>query len=140
MKSKLFNLVSGLFCAATLIGCTSGSIPETPTSPPATQVPATSTIAPTSTAAPLPTLTTLPTFSFDNPVVAPRTISGESPFEFVATLDELLPGSISAYFWTTSDGGVWMITHQGIVRLSDSGWTVYLSKHEGHFVGMDTLG
>jgi hypothetical protein len=33
-----------------------------------------------------------------------------------------------------------MITNRDIVRLSDSGWTVYLSNYEGYFVGIDTLG
>ena len=140
MKLRLFNLISRLFCVLTLIGCSSESIPSTPTSPAATQIPATSTIAPTATAALLPTVALLPTFSFGNPVAGAPTTVVESPFEFVAALDELLPGSISAYFRPTSDGSIWMIAHQGIVRLSDSSWTVYLPKHEGHFVGMDTLG
>lgn len=150
MKLRLFNLISGLFCAVTLIGCASESVPDTPTFPPATRVPATLTIAPTATVDPSmvptfslatadPSIGVLPTFSFSN-LTATSTTAVESPFELVATLDEILPGSQVARLQPASDGSVWMITNQGIVRLSDSGWTVYLSKHEGHFVDIDTLG
>jgi len=155
MNHQLCNFILRLFGITLLAACAPLSIPDTPTSQPATQLPATSTIAPTSTAAPLPTLTALPTFSLvtvdpstgalptfslGNPVAGAPTTVVESPFKFVTTLDEILPGSHTAKFWPASDGSVWMITNQGIVRLSDSGWTVYLSKHEGHFVGIDTLG
>jgi ligand-binding sensor domain-containing protein len=67
-------------------------------------------------------------------------INGENPFEFVTTLNDILPGSQAVGFQHAPDGSLWMITNAGIARLTDSGWTAYLSKHEGHFVGMDTFG
>jgi ligand-binding sensor domain-containing protein len=68
-------------------------------------------------------------------------ISGESPFEFAATLDEIFPGSGSAYFRSASDGSVWLISDPGIARLTDLGWKVYLPSGYGrYFVGIDTLG
>ncbi len=93
------------------------------------------TLAPTAMAAPLPTL------SFGNPVTTAPTIAIESPFEFVAALDEILPSTDDrAYFRRASDGSVWMFTNRGIARLNDSGWTVYLSDYAGYFVGIDSLG
>jgi hypothetical protein len=137
MNLHFSKFIVCLLGAVILFGCSSGNIPNTPTSLPATSVPVIPTISPTTTAIPLttvdPSVSALPTFSF-------QTISGESPFEFVATLDEILPGSQAASFRSVSDGSIWMITDAGIARLSDSGWTVYLSKHEGHFVGMDSIG
>jgi len=168
MKLQLFNIISGLFCALTLIGCASGSIPDTPTSQPATQIPAISTLAPTSTVAPLPTIAflptvslatvdigALPTFSFSTPAtaistvntppIATSTLSGESPFEFVATLDEIMGGispGDALRFQSTSNGDLWLIAGGSIARLTDSGWKAYLSNYGygSYFVGMDTLG
>ncbi len=147
MNPQLCKFIIRLFGLTLLAACAPQSIPDTPTSQPATQIPATPTIAPTATTAPLSTIA-LPTFSFSTPIAATPsaivtarpTIPVDSPFEFVTTMDELLPGSQAVDFLPTSDGSVWMITNVGIARLSDSGWKVYLSKHEGHFVGMDTLG
>ena len=141
MKLRLFNLISSLFCAVTLIGCASESIPDTPISQPATQSPATSTIVPTATAAPLPTVSFLPTISFGSPIPATPTIDVESPFKLVDTLDKILTSTDDrAYFRPASDGSIWMFTNQGIARPSDSGWKVYLSNYASHFVGIDSIG
>jgi hypothetical protein len=163
MNPQLCKFIVRLFGLMLLAACAPQSIPNTPTPPPATAAPAMPTLAPTSTAAPLPTRVALPTVSlattdpsigmlptFDfstfitaTPsaiVTALPTIPVDSPFEFVATLDDILPGSQGASFQPASDGTIWMITNAGIARLGDSGGIAYLSKHEGHFVGMDTLG
>src|SRR6185503_676441 len=168
MKSRLFNLISSLFCIVTLIGCASESIPHTPTSPPATHIPATSTLAPTLTVARLPTIAflptvslatvdigALPTFSFSTPAtaistvntlpIATSTLSGESPFEFVATLDEIMGGTApgdALRFQSTSNGDLWLIAGGSIARLTDSGWKAYLSNfgYGSYFIDIDTLG
>jgi len=156
MNLHFSKFIVCLLVAVILFGCSSGNIPNTQTSLPATSVPVIPTILPTTTAVPLPTTAFLPTISFGtvDPSVLPTfsfsttpatpiptsTISVQSPFEFVATLTEILPGSQAVDFQHASDGSLWMITNAGIARLSDAGWKASLSKHEGHFVGMDTLG
>lgn len=167
MNPQLCKFIIRLFGLTLLAACAPQSIPNTPTPPPVTAIPATPTWVPTSTAAPLPTLAAyptfsfaatvdssigaLPTFSFSTPIAAtpsaivtamPTIPIDNNPFEFVATLDEILPGSEGAYFRSASDGSVWMITNRGIARLSDSGWIVYLSNYGygSYFVDIDTLG
>jgi len=166
MNPQLCKFILRLFGITLLAACAPRSIPHTSTSPPATAASTLPTLAPTTTAVPRPTLASLPTVSFANPVTpaltilptfsfanpltatpstpvtAAPTIVVQSPFEFVATLGEILPFSESPYFRSASDGSVWMITNLGIARLSDSGWTVYVSNYGygRYFVDIDTLG
>ena len=152
MNPQLCKFIVRLFGLTLLAACAPQSIPNTPTPPPATAIPATPTWVPTSTAAPLepigvlPTVSLatvnpsmLPTFSFVNPLTPTPTTTVQSPFEFVAALDEMLPGTDDrAYFRSASDGSIWSITNGGIARLTDSDW--YLSDYTGSFVGIDSLG
>ena len=146
MNPQLYKFIFRLFGITLLAACAPQSIPNTSTSPPATAAPTMPTLAPTATVD--SSIDVLPTFPFGNPVTttpfnpvtAAPIISVESPFEFVATLDDIVPGSESPYFLPASDGSVWIIINRSIARLSDSGWTVYLSNYEGYFVGIDSLG
>lgn len=136
---SLFLLIIIIFVTA----CASQSIATPSLAPTITYTPApTATLAPaTSTIAP----TFLPTFSFSIIPISPSntpipTVVGGNPFHLAAEIDKIIPGSAWANLQSAQDGNVWLLTDKGVARVSDSGWTVYLSGYEGYIVGIDSTG
>jgi ligand-binding sensor domain-containing protein len=60
-------------------------------------------------------------------------------FRLVTPIDEVLPGAISA-LRPSADGGLWLLTHQGVAKLVDSTWNVYLTDFTGKLAGIDAAG
>jgi len=119
-----------------LTACTTETTLVTPTLAPLTptRMPATATLAISAISS--PTLA-LPTFSFNSTPLATPTSVGSGPFNVVAGIDEIFPGKEWTRLESGQDGAVWLLTDKGIARVSDAGWTIYLSGYEGYLIGMD---
>ena len=85
-----------------------------------------------------PTIPQLPTASLLSATFAPTDVI-KSPFHWKAEIDKIIPGSHWARLWSTRYGDVWLITDNGVVRLSEIGWMDYLSDYEGYVVGIDSI-
>jgi hypothetical protein len=59
----------------------------------------------------------------------------------VTPIDEVLPGTVEAlwnvYLQASPDGALWLITDQGVARLMDTAWSIYLTDFAGDLVGID---
>ena len=121
-----------------LTACTTETTLVTPTLAPVTptRIPATATLAISAISS--PTLA-LPTFSFNSTPFATPTSVGNDPFSVVARIDEIFPDSEWVDIQSAQNGTVWLLTDQGIARMSDAGWTIYLSGYEGYLIGIDSM-
>lgn len=54
-------------------------------------------------------------------------------------IKEILSGTFER-LQASPDGGLWLITDQGVAKLLDTTWTVYLSDFTGTLVGIDAAG
>ena len=97
--------------------------------PTPTDTPVPLTIAPTSKPAETPASTTTPT---------PMPGSLPEMFHLVALTDDVFGGIERLY--GSPDGGLWAITGEGIARLEDGSWGLYLSEHTGKLAGIDGSG
>lgn len=100
--------------------------PETllPTNTPILSPSPTMMSTPVNTKTPEPTSTAVP-------------VSGS--FRLVLPVEEMLAGNVEA-LTPTSDGTLWLVTDQGVARLVDGTWNVYLSDLPGKIAGIDSTG
>ena len=104
-----------------------------PTSAPTASTPAatrTPTITPAPTETPVPTHTPTPT---STPIPLPDI------FRPVVPIAQVLPGDIER-LQPAPDGGLWLVTDQGVAKLLDGTWTVQLSGFTGELAGIDAAG
>jgi len=129
----------GLALVASLLSCTVGSPTAEPTlaltfTPIPTRIPTitppptlASTFTPTPTCTPIPTQTPTPT---DAPTPLP------AMFRPVVPVDDVLPGDFERLH-VAPDGGLWLITDQGVAKLVGDTWTIYLTDLTGTLAGID---
>jgi len=95
-----------------------------------TPVPPTATPTPKPTRTPRPTRTPTPT-ALPSPTLTPL----PDMFHAVVPADEVFGGIESLR--SAPDGGLWAITEQGVARLVDGSWSLYLSEYTGQLAGID---
>ena len=103
---------------------------------PATTLPPTAvpTLPPTPTAIPTRAPTRTPA-----PTVAPSATPLPDPLRPVVAIEDVLPGAFRS-LRPAPDGGLWLITDQGVAKLLDNVWTVHLSGFTGSLAGIDAAG
>jgi hypothetical protein len=69
----------------------------------------------------------------------PTTAPMSGPFRLVIPVGEVLPGTFEALV-SNGDGALWLVTGEGIARLVDTTWTVYLAGFTGKIAGIDATG
>ena len=116
-----------LLTAFLLAGCTSSEIPG-------------STISPSAIATLLPNPVELATPTNVAPSVSPTPNSLTSgPFKMVLPIDAITTDTVESLI-STSNGSLWLITREMIIRILENEPEVYLSDYPGKFVGLDDLG
>jgi len=126
-NTPCYRIFCFLLTAVLLAGCMSSEIPG-------------STISPTATATYLPTPVALATSTKAAPTESPTTVPLTSgPFKMVLLIDEIMTGTVESLI-STSDGSLWLITREKIVRIQENEPEVFLSDYPGEFAGVDDLG
>lgn len=85
-----------------------------------------------------PTITPSPVFT-QTPAATQTDTPVSGPFRKVVFVDEVLPGTVESLV-ATADGTLWLITDQGVARLVDTTWQVYLASFAGEIAGIDPEG
>jgi ligand-binding sensor domain-containing protein len=104
------------------------AVAEAPPSSVFTPIPTrTPTITPTPTQTPTPT---------DTPTPSPTPTPLPAMFRPVTPVEDVLPGDFERLH-ASPDGALWLMTDQGVAKLLDNTWTVYLTDFTGTLAGID---
>jgi hypothetical protein len=135
---------------ATLVACGGEPTPSKPIPTVTTTSTSTPTVAPTCT--PIPTCTPTPTWIPTRTPMPTRTptqvpLPTETPtadplpdlFRPLIPLDEVISGT-AEHLHASPDGALWLITDEGIARMQDGDWHIYLADFTGELAGIDAAG
>jgi len=127
LNTQWYRLLCLMTVAILLAGCNSSERPL-------------ATNSPSATATLLPNPVELATPTNAAPSVSPTPIPLTSgPFKMVLPIDEITTGTVESLI-STSDGSLWLVTREKIVRIQENEAAVYLSDYPGSFAGVDDLG
>jgi hypothetical protein len=90
----------------------------------------------TPTLTPLPTRTPRPTIT---PTPRPTPTPLPEEIRRVTYVDAVISGTVEA-LQAAPDGGLWLVTEQGVARRTAGDWSVYLTDVTGDIVGIDAAG
>ncbi len=75
----------------------------------------------------------------ETPEIPEATPIVSGPFTMVIFVDDVIAGTVDSLI-TTEDGVLWLTTDKGVVKITDSGLSIYLSGMVGKIAGIDSSG